>query len=594
MSKKKKIIISVVFVVILLGSIITAIILANLKHYNMKYQSEYHFNDHTKMVQISLDSKYYPMNGFNAKGVNKIRTIDNKYGLYSYVKNQMIIEPIYSSIETLNNNTLTEKCYFKLNSTDALNKIQVVDENGQDIGIFTYNADKKVSSCEIKKRTIEYVEKNNTVQTKINNQFKNESVEIRAVSFLETPYYNDEYSYELWKLTTTDDVVYTNLYKVTDKGHELIQTTNIETGIELEQTKLDVEFLVNGTPVFVNIKDHSFKGEISSREIQIYDVNFNLKGTATVSTELEQYEIAEFRVGNNIIFQYRIPATDNKYTYSETDSLGETKYYSIETYKLSLKNGSYNQITFDYVINSYHDTFNTETVLINATKIEDKKLDVARNYLINERLQFKEIDYEFNYITKINDNRYITSLNNRSNFNLIDKNYNLISHFENCLTVLATDNSIIANSDGYYYVCNTDGVIIKKYATQNITYVRDDKYYIKKVEKVANNETTYEYYLEQLGQTQSQPLYTYSSTNKYTFNNQNYDSIKLTNEKEVTLLTTIKKVDTTYTYQVYTIDGKLLTTLSNQAESVFQPEVLYADDNNVIVYINDTYYVLDR
>ena len=130
------------------------------------------------------------------------------------------------------------------------------------------------------------------------------------------------------------------------------------------------------------------------------------------------------------------------------------------------------------------------------------------------------------HIMKINDNRYIASIGGRSNFNLIDKNYNLISHFENCLSILATEDTIIANSDGYYYICNTDGVIIKKYATQNITYVRDDKYYIKKVEKIVNNKTTYEYYLEQLGLSQDTPLYTYSNEDKYTFNGVTYDGIR--------------------------------------------------------------------
>ena len=594
MSKKKKIIISVVFVVVLLGTVITGVILANLRRYSMKHQSEYDFNEHTKMTEIVLSSQYNPTDGFNNKGINKVRTIDNKYGLYSYVLNKMIINPIYTSIETLSNNKTTGKSYFKLNSNDALNKIQVVDENGQDIGLFEYNETEQKTTTKIKSRDIDYSTKHDTLTTKIDNKFKDENVNVRSVKFDSVPFYNDAYCYEIWAITTLDDIQYKNLYKVTEKGHELIQTINAETGISLDKTHLDIEFLVNGTPIFTNQRDVSFKGEITANEISIYDINFNLKGSATISSELDQYSIAEFRVGNNIMFQYKIPASEDNYTISETDEHGETTYYRLETYKLSLKNGSYNQITFDYLINSYYDSFNTETVLINASKIDDKKAQGPHNYLINERLQFKEINYEFNHIIKINDNRYVASISGRSNFNLIDKDYNLISRFENCLTVLATEDTIIANSDGYYYICNTDGVILKKYATQNITYIKDNQYYIKKVEKVANNKTTYEYYLEQLGCTKDTPLYTYSSADKYTFNGATYDNIRLTNTQYATLLTTIKQTNTGYTYQVYTIDGKLLTTLNDQPSEVFEPEILYSDDDNVIVYINDSYYVLDR
>ena len=131
MSKKKKIIISVSVVFVLLASIITGIILANIRRYSIKPLQEYNFNTHTEMIEITLDSKYNPMDGFNNNSVNKVRTIDNKYGLYSYFEGRMLIEPIYTEIETLYNHKASGKSYFQLKNENDPNNIKIVDENGQ-------------------------------------------------------------------------------------------------------------------------------------------------------------------------------------------------------------------------------------------------------------------------------------------------------------------------------------------------------------------------------------------------------------------------------------------------------------------------------
>jgi len=602
LSKKGKIIISSVIIVVLLTGIVLGVILANIKRYSMRFQKEFLFNDHTQMIELSIDEiNHIPTGEFHSNGIKVVRTVDNKYGLYSYAKNTMIIAPGYSSITSIRNDytntprdTKSGKSYFRLNNESQPNRIKIVDENGQDLGLFRYDENSGKTYTKIKSRDIDYSKDKDSVKANINNRFKDEEVAVRDIKFGKTYKYDNLYFYEVWNITTTDDIVYENLYQITKDGHKLIQTINTETGISLEKTDLNILFLSNGNPIFVGNRTQTFDGEIINLQTSIYDINFNLKGVSNISTELHQYMIAEFRVGNTILSQYKIPTTDNKYDLSETDSAGDTKYYRIETYKLSLNNGSFNQITFDYLINNYYDEFNLETVLINASKIEDKKTHDANNYIINERLQFKEIDYEFNYITKIKDDRYIASLNNNSNFNLIDKNYNLISHFENCSQVLATEDTIIASVDGYYYMCNTDGVIVKKYSMPNIIYIRDDKYYIRKEEKVVNNKTTVEYYLEELGLSQESPLYTYSTSEKYTFNGQTYDHIVLTNLDELTLLTTIKLEGTTYTYSIYTIDGKLLKTLTGISTNVYSPELLYADTNNAVVFINNVKYTIDR
>lgn len=601
-SKKKKIIISSVFIGVLLAGIILGIVLANLKNYSMRFQKEFYFNNHTHMMELGINEvQNIPYDEFHSNGVRIIRTADNKHGLYSYTKNTMIIAPTYNSITSIRNDQSTNlqdtksgKSYFKLHNDSQLNRIKIVDENGNDLGLFRYDENQDKTYTKIKTRNIDYTQNKNTLKTQVNNTFKEQEISIRDVSFDKTYKYDDLYFYEIWKITTTDDIVYENLYKITKDGHKLIQTINTETGISLDKTDLDLIFLTDGNPMFIGARAQTFQNTAISLETQIYDINFNLKGSSNISVELYSYMTAQFRVGNSIFTQFKIPATESKHDLYETNILGETSYYRIETYKLNLKNGSFNQITFDYVINNYYDGFNLETVLINASKIEDKKVQDSNNYIINERLQFKEINYEFNHITKIKDDRYITSLNNDSNFNLIDKNYNLISHFENCSQVLATEDTIIASVGSYYYMCNTDGVIIKKYSMPNIIYIRDDKYYIRKEENVVNNKTTVAYYLEELGFTQENPLYTYSTSEKYTYKGQTYDKIVLTNLDELTLLTTVKLEGTTYTYSIYTIDGNLLKTLTGVTTDVYQPELLYSDDNNAVVFINNVKYSIDR
>lgn len=602
LSKKKKIIICSVFIGVLLAVIILGIILANVKNYSMRFQKEFNFNNHTHMMELGIDEiQNIPYDEFHSNGVRIIRTTDNKHGLYSYTKNTMIIAPSYNSITSIRNDksnnlqdTKSGKSYFKLFNESQLNRIKIVDENGDDLGLFRYDENKDKTYTKIKTKNVDYTQSKDNIKAEVNKTFKDQEVSIKDVSFGKTYKYDDLYFYEVWKITTTEDIVYENLYKVTEDGHKLIQTINTETGISLDKTDLDLIFLADGNPMFIDSREQTFKGNTISVDTSIYDINFNLQGSSNISAELYSYMTAQFRVGNSMILQFKIPATDSKYDLYETDLFGQTNYYCIETYKLSLKNASFNQITFDYVINNYYDGFNLETVLINGSRIENKKAQDSNNYIINERIQFKKIDYEFNHITKIKDDRYVASLNNSSNFNLIDKNYNLISHFENCTQVLATEDTIIASIGSYYYMCNTDGVIIKKYSMPNIIYLRDNKYYIRKEETVVNNKTTISYYLEELGLSQEDPLYTYSTSQKYTYKGQTYDNIVLTNLDELTLLTTVKLENTTYTYSIYTIDGNLLKTITGVTTNVYEPQLLYADDNNAVIFINNIKYSIDR
>jgi len=593
MTKKKKIIISAICVGIILIGLILGIVLANVKRYSMKYQKEFDFNNHTTMTKITWDAKYTSTGVTYNNGVRKFRTSDEKYGLFSLAENKMIVDVKYKAVDAIYSHTDTQKSYFKLTSFDS-NRIDVVDEKGQDVGFLRYSEEGDNTYTNIKARDVNLTSNKDSVKTNINNNFVDEEIKVKDISVKTTYYEKDLYFYEVWNITSTDNIVYQNLYKITNEGHQLIQTINNEIGISLDNTNHKILFLTNGTPVFINSRTQTFNNSIISITPEIYDINFNPKGSSTVDQELIKYTTGAFRIGDSIIAQFVIPTTEEKYDYSETNTNGETYYYNVKTYKFSLKNGSFKQITFDYLINNYYDNFNLETALINASKIEDKSLNVAENILINERLQMKTLNYEFNTITKIKDDRYIASIDGTKNFNLIDKGYNLIAHLENCSSIFATNDAIIAKADGYYYICNVNGVIIKKYSYDDITDLKDDQYYLKRVTKTDSGKTTYEFYLEQLGLTQETPLYTYNETDKYIFKGNKYDSLQKYITNEYSFFMGINKVDETYTYSFYTIDGTHLNTITGVSNDAYTPVLVYSDDTRVVLYVSDQYFTLDR
>ena len=603
MTKKKKIIISSVVVGVVLLSIVLTIILVNIKRFDMRYTDNFDFNNHTTLNVIERDTNltYYETTYNN--GTQKIKNnATSKQGVYSYIDNKNIAEPIYDDVSLVKNFDETHKTYFKLTDNTKGNKIQIIDEKGKDVTFLKYDEDKKITTSEIKTKTIDLQEKNDSVKSKINNRYHNETIIVNSAkpyessgltdNYLSAYFMEDLYHYEVWELKTTDDMTYINLYKIENGKHTLIQTLNNETGISLESQNLELDFLVDGTPILINTREIKYGTTTQAIQYEMYDINFNLKGKSQINSSVSSHIATSFRIGNFKLFQTITEATEEKYDFFVLDS-DVMFYYNIKTFKINLKNADISEVNFDYLITSATTDFNLQTVLINATKIKDKKLTTQENLLINEKMQTKKIDYYFNTITKVNKNRFITSTDGIKNFNLIDRNYNLITHLENFNSVCATDNAIIVKDSNHTYICNSDGVVIKKMANSNFIYLADNKYYMRSNQKTTDAGIFTYYYLEDLGLSEETPLYT-KNPSDYTFNGETYNNIILVNKDYATLVIAVKSTGTKYTYSVYTIDGNHLGNVENISSSNAYIEKLYSDKCNAILKIESNYLVLDR
>lgn len=605
MTKKKKIIISSIIVGIILIGVILTVCIANIKRFSLKYNDEFDYNRHTKMQVITLDSAYTPSGTYYNNGVRVIKNNDtSKYGLFSYYENKVIAETKYNTISLVDQNLKSKKSYFRLTDNTTPNKITIVDEHGGLLDIVNYNSEKDLMTAEIKAKTIDLKGKNNKVKTKITNKYHNETIEIKDIEHVTTHFEKDKYFYETWKITTTDNLTYSNLYRVDGNSHTLIQTLNNELGVSLESQNLTLEFLVDGTPVFIDVRTINFQTTTQALQYEVYDINFNLLGRSELSAKQFDSVISSFRVGNHLLFQSAYPANANKYDFYITNNSGETTYYTLKTYKLSLKDGNLNEVKFDYFISNSNEEFNNETVLISAMKIVDKTLGDPTNLLLNERLQVKKLTYDFDKITRINNDRYITSSvdsasGKDTNFNLIDKNYKLITSLENFDNIFVTNDTIIASADDstMAYICNLDGMVIKKANKTSISDLHDEQYYLIQKTETTGDITTKNYYLEQLGLTQDEPIVTVKTegTNTtYTYRKQPVDNVLLINEEEVTLIITSKVRETGgYTYTVSTIDGE---TLGEFTGDVLNPaySVAHYDDSHVLLIIDGKTIALDR
>lgn len=616
LTKKNKIILSSVIVGVILLGVILTIILVNIKRFSLKPTDEINFNSHTQLVEINFDAETSAVGTVYNNGAQVIKNNSTlKQGIFSYKQNKKIVDTIYDNVTVINTGGSYSKTYFKLKNSGSAS-FEIVDENGIKVdflnsvetslegGVFEI---KPVAN--IKAKTINLSERNQKIKTKINNKYHDKTIVVKSIAFDQSysdydGYYNDNLDgYETWKITDENDVTYTNLYKIKDGKHVLIQTLDNQLGVTIDSKQFMLEFLNDGTPIFINIREIKFESQTQGYEYDIYDINFNLKGTAKIETSLID-DGKQFRIGNSIFIQEIKPATEDKYDFSSINSvLGTTSYYTIDTYKFSLKNGSFDKVNFDFVINNVSANFNVDTVLLSVTNIKAKKLDATSIKLVNERLQTKQINYEFNEILKVNNDRYITSTDGTRNFNLIDKNYNLICPLNNFNNVFATNDSIIVQDSNSTYICNQNGIVIDKMANENFVYLNDYKYYIRKETSTNYGTTTTQYYLEQLGLTQEEPIITktssgdkfkgteYQSVNLYTISP---SSITDNSNIKATIVVCIQKInDTNYTYKIYNIGGDLLGSFAN-AYNGHTPNHFYSNDDFVVLSIGTHVFMLNR
>ena len=555
---------------------------------------------------IELDSSVTPSSSPSYNNGTTIITHNSssKLGVFSYIQNKTIAEAKYDDVLVKNPNSKNGKTYFELVDNSKSSDITLIDEKGNELSIISESQGTK-NRASIMTKDVSVREKKNKVKTKIGNKYTQTSVSVKRIEFDDDysnarGYFSDELkNYETWKITTTSGITYTNLYKLENGTHKLIQTLDNELGNSLESKDLSLEFLNDGTPIFMNMRSVKFGSDYQAMSFEIYDINFNLKGKNQIDMQLLNTDIS-FRIGNSLFFQIVLDANEDKYDYSTTNtSTGVTTYHTIKTYKFSLKNGGFDEVNFDYLINKVGAEFNVDTVLLSCTQIKNKKLDTSSILLINERLQTKKIDYDFDTILKVNNDRYITSTGGNSNFNLIDKSYNLIAHLDNFNNVFATNDSIIVSDSNVTYICNTDGVVIKKISNGNFVYLQDCENYINKVTTTEETLTTTKYYLERLGLSNDEPLFT-KSTDGDTYQGISYKKVNLytiknprSNEVVATIIIRVSEEATNYVYEILNIDGKFLGSITSVSMNL-TPIYFYSNDNAVVLSLGTKLFALDR
>ena len=332
LTKKNKIILSSVIVGVILLGVILTIILVNIKRFSLKPTDEINFNSHTQLVEINFGAETSAVGTVYNNGAQIIKNNSTlKQGIFSYKQNKKIVDTIYDNVTVINTGGSYSKTYFKLKNSGSTT-FEIVDENGIKVD-FLNSVETRLEGgvfeikpvANIKAKTINLSERNQKIKTKINNKYHDKTIVVKSIAFDQSysdfdGYYNDNLDgYETWKITDENDVTYTNLYKIKDGKHVLIQTLDNQLGVTVDSKQFMLEFLNDGTPIFINIREIKFESQTQGFEYDIYDINFNLKGTAKIEASLID-DGKQFRIGNSLFIQEIKPATEDKYDFSSINS----------------------------------------------------------------------------------------------------------------------------------------------------------------------------------------------------------------------------------------------------------------------------------
>lgn len=580
-SKKKKItlITSIICAVVLIVTSIVSIVLITRKEWNLSPNSAINYNNHTNMRIVSPANNVSIYNTskptYYSNGTVFIENVDtDTYGVYSYIENKAIIPTDYlfdNIIPTplINQDGELDKTIFKVKNKfgEISDIISFYDDKGNNLNLTEYNEDEKQNYGFIKQRKLSVSEKRKGVKVSVKNKFIDEKIKIKDIDYVESYTRNGIYNYELWKLTTNENIEYLNLYKVEDNERILVQTLNNITGnnIELSNSNINTVFLKDGTPAFYVSETITNLSSNKLLRISVYDIELNEIGNYDFSDENLS---ASFIVGNKLFVQFITPASEDDYDFSKIhqSSFSTTiTYFKSETYSINLKNGKTKQEKFNYLISGMNADFNPETVLVYAQKFEDNILKDTEILLINDKLQVKKISYNIDTITQINKDRYLVK--NTQGYYIINEDYDLICSLGKSSNINITKNSVILAdyTTGYSYVCSLDGVVVKKYKSDDLIFINDDKYYIVKVETEKQDGTYNELYLETLGVRDETPLYSQkASTETYFYNNQEYVAFdRQIFSDGISIITRVRKNGELFTYEFYNIDGVKLLQLDN-------------------------------
>ena len=606
MSKKKKIIIGIVCAVLIISGIVTGIILATIKRFDISTTNRPEYRDNNHMIEVTLDNRYYIDGNFFLDGgltkINDTSKSDNNQGYYNFTMGEMVIPAEYnisSGIPTSDDNleevTITstsgEKTSTIFKITKNENEITYLNNRGENTNLTQYDSEKAITYGKIKEKVISLKNKNGGVKAKVKNDFITKQIEITNIEFDRCYYMQGYFNYEVWNLTDTEDNTHSNIYSVKSNGErKLVQTISNNIGVYPSTDLSTITFLTDGEIRFVTATPNRISDDSSDVNInfQIFNADFEEENTFDITFN-EDRQPKIFSVGNSFYIQEKIPTNEKKYDFSENDG-NNTHYYKIETYKINLKSGKKSKVNFDYLVSSYKEV-TPKTTILTAQKIKSKILQTETTFLINERLQVKEIGYTIDSLFRVSKDRYIVK--SQSSLILIDKRYNQIANLGMFDQFFTTNSSIILSDSDYSYVTSHDGIVVKKYKKDQIVNIYDDAYYLVKVNVTRGDQSYTEHYLENLGKRISSPIYSINhSESTYNYNNKAYDYyhmgvLKGTEETDIKIISRIYRNNNKFTYEFYNIHGKLLNTIDNVESATKSLQLCYQDNDMAIVYFED-------
>lgn len=605
MKNKKGLIISSIAVVLVLISIIVTIILVNIKRYSSYTLDTVKYNKHTTITITGYGTDYHVTDGTIYRGgVEIIANNTSKKGIYSYTEGKVVVNTEYDQITALPQLANSKHTYFRLSNVSTPNKIQIVNEKGEYLDFIKYDETAQNSYTYIKSRDIDLVNKRSGTRADIESRFTENKQYISDIS-LSTIYSGERYHYEVWKVVATDGSQYRNIYSLEDKNRTLIQTFGNHLGLGFDEKDLtDPIILTSGEIRLYNISIIENGGQLLSLTHTIYDVNYNVLESNTITADIanELLSSGVTQVGNKIIWQVKTPATKSKYTYLDT-STAEPTYVQLDTYSLNLKTGRFGKESFPYLINSngIKANINEETTILSVNKIDSRQLSEERVILLNERLQEKAIDYTFNSITRISEDRliaYTQSAGTSKNYVLIDNSFHKICALGDINSYFTTRDTLVLNIGTKSYICDHNGDVIKLYNTTDIFNIHDENYYLIKETKEKNGVVSICYYLESLGLRQNTPICEEISGGLYKSNNTEYHRVYLDYNETFTLLTRVTKLaDNSYTYEISNMEDDILLRITNVSTpdkriSVYSSTSTFED--NAIIEFNGKPYMIDR
>ena len=626
MTKKGKIAIIFTLVVCLLLGVVAGIIVANIKIYDMKYK-ETKFNNNTSFTKIEQDGTNFRLStntsDYHSNGTSIVQNNSGLFGVYSVKSNELIIDTLFTNITPIQLNNNNSKTLFKC--TDEKGLINIFDDSGKNTNLTSIKEEKTYSKKTSKQ--IEHKENKNKVRVTIDSDFETIDVEIKNITFTSIDEYNktksnstqwdnllsqDNQNFEIWTITTKDNVTFTNLYEIDDNERKLVQTLDLSEGITLDKQDLSIYITNKNKPLFYSIKRTNFGGNLVSVELNVLDKNFNKKGSCEIHVDIITQARSAFRVGNNIYFQVIKTSNEDNYDYyiQNTEKPDSISYHQYETWKLDLTNANLSKVNFEYIISKTIFTNGSIAELLVAT-IDDGKLSTAKTLIVNEKLQSKEIDYLFSNITKLTSSRFLATYENTYEESdttitkkvayIIDKSYKIVTTIGEYVNIFTTSDSIIvSNSNNTAYVCNIDGVIIRKYHSNDVININHERYYlVKENAKDENNNEIINYYLEQCGLRHETPILT---SNVPTENNDpifktfgDYSAISLYNTENYSLIVKIiEEKASTFTYEIYNIENTLIAKVTSLTSANFAIDYVYSEDNFSIVSIDSNLYIVNK